>query len=416
MKLSINTITQLVTQLALISQVAGKVWFEEHFNYAEGKDEFLKKWHVPKHGPKDQEGKTIELGKWDIFSGLFNADKHINKGLHTTQDLHFYALYSKLPQPINNKDKTLILQFSVKHEQLIDCGGGYLKLLPSDAVVDELNGETPYYLMFGPDICGPHRIIHAIIHYKGTNYLLNKKVNAPADTETHLYRFLLRPDQTYQILLDNNEVAAGSLVDDWDCLGPKTIPDPKASKPHDWIDEAEIVDPEDFKPEDWDSEPEKIIDPHATKPADWDDDMDGEWSAPMIVNPAFKGQWKAKKIPNPAYTGPWEHPHIPNPDFKLDHNIYLMPKIGYIAFDLWQVKSGTIFDNILLTDDVDYADKLAETTWASLQEEEKKAKEAYEKELMAKPLDEQIKENAARAGKLDPIELENFVEAEKSEL
>lgn len=27
--------------------------------------------------------------------------------------------------------KDLVLQFSVKHEQDIDCGGGYLKLLPS---------------------------------------------------------------------------------------------------------------------------------------------------------------------------------------------------------------------------------------------------------------------------------------------
>ena len=29
--------------------------------------------------------------------------------------------------------------------------------------------ETPYYIMFGPDICGGNKKVHSIISYNGSN-------------------------------------------------------------------------------------------------------------------------------------------------------------------------------------------------------------------------------------------------------
>jgi calreticulin family protein len=43
----------------------------------------------------------------------------------------------------------------VKHEQKIDCGGGYIKLYNQPIVGKDLKSETEYAIMFGPDICGP---------------------------------------------------------------------------------------------------------------------------------------------------------------------------------------------------------------------------------------------------------------------
>jgi hypothetical protein len=39
-----------------------------------------------------------------------------------------------------------VFQFSVKHEQKMDCGGGYIKLLPasSGAQMADFGGDTPY--------------------------------------------------------------------------------------------------------------------------------------------------------------------------------------------------------------------------------------------------------------------------------
>ena len=53
-----------------------------------------------------------------------------------------------------------------------------------------------------------------------------------------------------------------------------------------------------------------------------------------------------------------------------------------------QVKSGTIFDNILVTDDVEYAKKLAEDTWGKMKDAEKEMFEKAEEERKAKEEEE----------------------------
>ena len=70
-------------------------------------------------------------------------------GLKTQTDYRFYTSSSKFAQPFNNEGKTLVLQYSVKHEQSLDCGGGYIKLYPSDLDQKNLYGDSPYLVMFG---------------------------------------------------------------------------------------------------------------------------------------------------------------------------------------------------------------------------------------------------------------------------
>jgi len=185
-------------------------------------------------------------------------------------------------------------------------------------------------------------------------------IRTETDEKTHLYTMVLRPDNTYSVLIDGKEEVAGSLYEDWDFLPPKEIDDPSSIKPDDWDDRAMIDDPNDTKPDDWDSIPELIADYSAPKPEDWDDEEDGEWEPPQIPNPEFRGEWYPKRIENPSYKGLWKPAQIPNPDFKDDPNLYLYSSNKYIGFDLWQVKSGTIFDNILVTDDEKYAEKFAQ--------------------------------------------------------
>merc|ERR1712137_903071 len=91
----------------------------------------------------------------------------------------------------------------------------------------------------------------------------------------------------------------------------------------------------------------------------WDDEEDGEWEAPMKDNPAYKGVWEAKKIPNPEYVD--------------DDSIYSYSDFGFIGFDLWQVKGGTIFDNVIITDDVAEADAFTKK-WKALSEVEQAKK------------------------------------------
>jgi len=161
-------------------------------------------------------------------------------------------------------------------------------------------------------------------------------------------------------------------------LAPKEIPDPSAQKPEDWEDNPTIPDPEDKKPEDWDSHPEFIPDPEARRPDDWNDEEDGEWTAPVVPNPEFKGEWKPKMIPNPKYKGAWVHPKVPNPEYKADENLYVMDNIGGVGIEIWQVTSGTIFDNIFVGDDLDEAKTFSDKTFKARKEGEKEAKDVYD--------------------------------------
>jgi len=333
--------------------------------------------------------------------GKFYGDAEADQGLQTSQDARFYAYTSKFPK-FSNKDKDLVLQYTVKHEQKIDCGGGYVKILPSSVDQKNFNGDSEYNIMFGPDICGSStKKVHVIFNYNGKNHLIKKNIPAESDEFTHLYTLIVHPDNTYEVQIDEKEVAKGSLKEDWDMLEAKEIKDPEAKKPADWVDAKEIADPEDKKPEGHDDIPAQIADPDATKPEDWDDELDGEWEAPQIANPEYKGEWKAKQIPNPAYKGEWIHPVIANPKYVEDETLYRYADNGALGFELWQVKAGTIFDNLLVTDSVAEAKEHASATWAKTTKAEKAHKEEQDKKQREQEEEERKKREAEEKSKED---------------
>jgi len=365
----------LVVLIALICGASAKIYYSETFD-----GDWESRWVMSKN--KESEGTQ---GKFDLSAGQYFNDEKADRGLHTTTDARFYQATSAIPTPFSNKGKDLILQYSIKHEQRIDCGGGYLKLHPAKGMDQEnYNGDTPYNIMFGPDICGSStKKTHVIFTYKGKNHLVKKEVKCESDEFTHLYTLLVKPDNTYTVSIDGKEVQTGSIEEDFDVLPPKQIKDPKAEKPKDWVDEKTIADPTDKKPEGWDDIPKEIVDPDAKKPEDWDDELDGEWEAPMIHNPEYKGEWKPKQIDNPAYKGEWIHPMIDNPDWYDDDNIYAYDSHAFVGIEIWQVKAGTIFDHILVTDSVEEAAAWAEKT-KKMQEGEKKAFDKAEEERKVK--------------------------------
>merc|ERR1712093_511818 len=173
---------------------------------------------------------------------------------------------------------------------------------------------------------------------------------------------------TARVEIDEEKIYDGNIKDDWEVLKPKEISDPADKKPDDWTDESMIDDPDDKKPGDW-VEEKRIVDSDAKKPDDWDDEEDGEWEAPMKDNPEYKGDWTGKRISNPVYKGFWEAKKIANPEYEDDDSVYKFADFGFIGFDLWQVKGGTIFDNIIITDDTAEADTFAKK-WKELSEVE----------------------------------------------
>ncbi|KAJ3373007.1 hypothetical protein HDU91_001440 [Kappamyces sp. JEL0680] len=366
------------------------------------------------------------------------------------------AISAKFDKPIDPKDKPLVVQYEVNFQNGLECGGAYVKLLTHDPKFDPARFEdkTPYTIMFGPDKCGGNNKVHFIFRHENpkSKVVEEKHLVSPpaavAEKKTNLYTLVVRPDQSFEILINNETVKTGSLLKDFAPAvnPPKEIDDPKDEKPADWVDEAKIKDPEATKPEDWDEEaPLEIVDQSATQPddwlvdepdtipdpsvqkpegtrarltTDWDDEEDGDWTAPsianpkcadvsgcgkwtapMIRNPAYKGKWTAPMIDNPDYKGVWAPRKIPNPDYFEDNKPSNFKKMGAIGFELWSMQNGFLFDNIYVGHSEADAKSLAEETWAvkAAQEKLKEPKETAAPDSLvgtAKGLVEKVQHHA----------------------
>jgi len=72
---------------------------------------------------------------------------------------------------------------------------------------------------------------------------------------------------------------------------------------------------------------------------------------------------------------------ITNPDYipKEAETLYKRGPIAAVGIELWQVKSGTIIDNIIVTDKVEEAEEFMKKTWSINKVKEKEMFDAAEK-------------------------------------
>lgn len=354
-------------------------------------------------------------GKWEVEE-MKDSKLPGDKGLVLKSRAKHHAISAKLKNPFVFDKHPLIVQYEVSFQSGIECGGAYVKLLSktSDSSLDNFHDKTPYTIMFGPDKCGEDYKLHFIFRHKNpkTGEFEEKHAKRPdadlksyfTDKKVHLYTLVLKPDNSYEILVDQTVVNSGNLLNDMTppVNPPQEIEDPDDKKPDDWDERPKISDPDAVKPEDWDEdapakipdenaekpegwlddEPEYIADPDAEKPIDWDEDMDGEWEAPQIPNPKcqsapgcgewkrptidnpnYKGKWKAPMIDNPNYQGIWKPRKIQNPHFFEDQHPFRMIPFFAVGLELWSMTSDILFDNFIICSDRSVAEKWAEDGW-----------------------------------------------------
>ncbi|KNC31585.1 hypothetical protein FF38_12733 [Lucilia cuprina] len=392
-----------------------KFYFIDHFDYV---DKSQKQW-VKSQAKKDDIAE--EIAKYDGVWSWEPPQRIVWKndiGLVLKSRAKHAAIASKLMKPFTFKeDKPLVVQYEVTLQEGQECGGSYIKLLSAGKATDDLtkfNDKTPYTIMFGPDKCGNDIKMHFIFrHVNPINGSITEKHCRKAkdrleepfkDKLPHLYTLIVRPDNSYEIRVDHKVINEGSLLNDFTPAvnPPREIDDPEDKKPEDWDEREKIPDPSAQKPDDWDDdappqipdptatmpegwledEPEMIPDPSAVKPDDWDSDMDGEWEAPLVDNPVcekavgcgkwkapliankeYKGKWRAPMIDNPNYRGKWTPRQILNPDFFEDLTPFKMTPISAIGIELWSMSNDILFDNLIITDDIEVATDYAAKTF-----------------------------------------------------
>ena len=356
--------------LLFLAVAWGEVFFEEDFS-----GDWEQRWTRGQPPGKP----SSEMGAWRVTPGEWYADADRDRGLSASEDSRFYAISAPLDAVATSRDKTLVVQFTAKMPQMesLSCGGGYIKLLPPGFEPATFSGEDAYQLMFGPDVCGKKGRIHAILRHEEENLQKTEELSLKKrDQMTHLYTWALHPNGTYSISVDLEPLRHGEMLrSDWPLPQPQ-IDDPSDAKPDDWVDDAEIDDPEAVKPDGYDDMPAEIADETATRPDDWDDDDDGAWEPPLVPNPQYAGPWRPPRVANPAYRGAWRARQMDNPKYRGDVQLAAYD-VAYVGFEIWVVQSGTIFDNVLITDDVELARARGETLWRATSSAEVAAKEAW---------------------------------------
>lgn len=392
-------------------------YFAEHFDDANTLGSKWTKSQAKKDGTDDKIAKYD--GEWQIEAA--SKDPLLgDSGLVLKSKAKHAAVAARLKKPFKFDDKVLIVQYELNFQDGQECGGGYIKLLSDSPTMDlrHFTDKTPYTIMFGPDKCGSDSKLHFIFRHVNPNTQAIeekhcKKVEGKErgvldevfkDKRPHLYRLLLRPDNTFEVSIDYQLVNHGSLLDSFTppVNPPAEIDDPNDTKPSNWDEREKIPDPEATKPEDWDESqprqiedvdavkpdgwlddaPDMIPDPDAEMPDDWDAEMDGDWEPPMIDNPEctkapgcgpwsrpmkdnplYKGKWFPAMINNPNYQGKWKPRTIPNPDYFHDSTPYKMTPIGAVGIELWSMSNMIYYDNIIITDSLEQANAWAAETF-----------------------------------------------------
>merc|ERR1719478_1567637 len=95
-----------------------------------------KRWTVSEWKDADSTGKWVHTpGEWFVESAKKEAH-----GMQASEDMKFHSISAPLDKKASTTEGTLVVQFTVKHEKKV-----YAKAF---------GGDTPYSIMFGPDLCG----------------------------------------------------------------------------------------------------------------------------------------------------------------------------------------------------------------------------------------------------------------------
>ena len=123
-----------------------------------------------------------------------------------------------------------------------------MKLLTENATFDavKFDDKSPYTIMFGPDKCGSTNKVHFIFRHKNfkTGVIEEKHLKSPPSAEinklSNLYTLIIRPDESYEILINGESKSKGSLLENFEppVNPPEEIDDVNDKKPDTWVDQA----------------------------------------------------------------------------------------------------------------------------------------------------------------------------------
>ncbi|MCO5583687.1 hypothetical protein L7F22_037600 [Adiantum nelumboides] len=165
------------------------------------------------------EDKVLRHGVWKYEK----SEGHDNWGLLASEKARKYGIATRFPEVVEFKEKPIVLQYDLRLQNGIECGGSYLKFLQVQKdgwTPSQLNNKAPYSIMFGPDKCGSTNKVHFIFQHKHpkTGAFVEHHLKFPPspinDKLSHVYTAVLYPNNTVSILIDGQEKQSADLLSD----------------------------------------------------------------------------------------------------------------------------------------------------------------------------------------------------------
>mmetsp|Transcript_19571 Transcript_19571/g.50162 ORF Transcript_19571/g.50162 Transcript_19571/m.50162 type:complete len:448 (-) Transcript_19571:114-1457(-) len=317
-----------VVVISILSVAEAKTFFFDDFSYSENQ-------HMWRRWTKS-ELPTSKRGAFKLSAGMYHREgDRAATGLQTVGDGgRYFGISSVLDKQVESVDEVeddIILQYTVKNEVDVQCGGSYVKLFEKGIERHKLDTNSPFLIMFGPDYCGPSsaqlKILLSLprlgagggeggggeengkgeVEKDGDGsdsrelYSFSDIIEYPLDEFSHTYTLVIkRGGEEFELHVDGERRIKGRIADYFDV--PRQVPA---------------------------GTPTSIEDPTAVKPSEWDEDMDGVWEAPLIDNPILNDR---------SYGTPLVGP-------------FTFKQAGAIGFELFQLRAGTVFDDVILTSD-----------------------------------------------------------------
>nr|XP_023022911.1 calmegin-like [Leptinotarsa decemlineata] len=344
-----------------------KVYFAEHFDDV---PQFEKRWMKSQ---AKKEGIDEDIAKYDGVWEVEQPHKDAfqgDSGLVLKSKAKHAAIAAALNKPFVFSDKPLIVQYEVLLQDGQECGGAYLKLIseaPETKNLQNFHDKTPYTIMFGPDKCGNDHKLHFIFKHKNprNGTVEEKHCQKPkerleeifSDKLPHLYTLVLRPDNTFEILVDKKIINSGSLLEDF--VPPVNPP-------------AEIDDPNDKKPADWD-ESCVILAPPMNMNSNL---LNVSATYTFYLKLAYK-KWHLNQL---VAIGRHSFLIVPFVCMHIETSLSFQSAVG---FELWSMSQDILFDNIIITEDIAIADKWAEDTFSKKRQKIAKDSESVIQRLAA---------------------------------
>ncbi|ODM92122.1 Calreticulin [Orchesella cincta] len=162
---------------------------------------------------------TKVYNKFSRVSARKSNHSRPNYGLITNNKGGEFYLIAKTFPPFNNKNETLVIQFSVQFQSKAHCQLAFLRLYDCQFSTDDFGTHTPYVMQVGPQICGTTRVsrLSAEFQEPGRSSIraVDKDVEPVNNTSVNMYALALEADGTYHVIMNANATQNGTLKDEF---------------------------------------------------------------------------------------------------------------------------------------------------------------------------------------------------------